>query len=376
MSLVLLCVTGLFLRSMERASSIAIGFRSHGILMMSVDPRVHGHTAQRTTQFLTELRQRVADLPGVISAVCTDSVPLSGGNRSDAFHVEGRPSTGSDPGVELYMVTSGYFETMGIPRITGRDFAQEAASAPKVAIVNQAFVERIFGGENPVGRRVTGGGVTYEVIGVVKNIKSRFLGEDLRPVLFRSLEQSTGSDPAFLGYTLLVRTSGNYAALERSVRQVIHTLDPTMAIYNEATMEEHLRDALFLPRLAGTLFGVFGFVGLLLAAVGLYGAMSYSVSRRTREIGIRMALGAQTGEVQHLIIRQGMMLAFIAMVLGLAAALAVAKLFAAFLYGVRPYDLVTFTTVPLFLTSVTFLACWIPSRRAARVNPLTALHYE
>ena len=164
--------------------------------------------------------------------------------------------------------------------------------------------------------------------------------------------------------------------MERSVRQVIHTLDPTMAIYNEATMEEHLRDALFLPRLAGTLFGVFGFVGLLLAAVGLYGVMSYSVSRRTREIGIRMALGAQTGGVQRLIIRQGMLLALVAMALGLVAALGVAKLFAAFLYGVRPYDVVTFTAVPLFLASVTFLACWIPSRRAARVSPLTALHYE
>jgi len=376
MSLVLLCATGLFLRSMERASDIDIGFRSRGILMMSVDPRVHGYSAQRTTQFLTELRQRVAGLPGVISAVCTDSVPLSGGNRSDAFHVEGRPSTNSDPDVELYMVTSGYFETMGIPRIAGRDFAGEAASAPKVAIVNQAFVGRIFGGEDPIGRRVTGGGVTYEVIGVVKNIKSRTLGEDLRPVLFRSLEQSTGSDPAFLGYSLLVRTAGNYAAMERLVRHEIHTLDPTMAIFNEATMEEHLRDALFLPRLAGTLFGVFGIVGLLLAALGLYGVMSYSVSRRTREIGIRMALGAQTGGVQRLIIRQGMRLALIAMVLGLAAALAVAKLFAAFLYGVRPHDLVTFTAVPLFLTIVTFLACWIPSRRAARVDPLTALRYE
>ena len=376
MSLVLLCATGLFLHSMERASGIDIGFRSRGILMMSVDPRVHGYTAERTTQFLTQLRERVAGLPGVISAACTDSVPLSGGNRSDSFHAEGRPSTGPDPGVELYMATSGYLETMGIPRIAGRDFAGEAANAPKVAIVNQVFVDRIFRGEDPIGRRVTGAGVTYEVIGVVKNIKSRFLGEDIRPVLFRSLEQSTGSDPAFLGYTLVVRTAGNDAAMERSVRQVIHTLDPTMAIYNEATMEEHLRDALFLPRLAGTLFGLFGFIGLLLAAVGLYGVMSYSVSRRTREIGIRMALGAQTGEVQHLIIRQGMLLALIAMVLGLAAALAAAKLFAAFLYGVRPYDLVTFTAVPLFLTTVTFLACWIPARRAARVNPLTALHYE
>jgi ABC-type antimicrobial peptide transport system permease subunit len=162
----------------------------------------------------------------------------------------------------------------------------------------------------------------------------------------------------------------------RTVRQEIHALDPSMAIFNEATMEEHLRDALFLPRLASTLFGIFGFIGLLLAAVGLYGVMSYSVSRRTREIGIRIALGSQIAGVQRLIIRQGMLLAMIAVALGLAVALAVAKFFNAFLYGVQPHDLLTFTVVPLFLIAVTFVACWLPSLRAAKVDPLKALHYD
>jgi putative ABC transport system permease protein len=376
MSLVLLSATGLFLRSMQSAATIDIGFRSRGILIMSVDPRVHGYSAERTNQFLSQLRQRVATLPGVISAVATDSAPLSGGNRSDGFQVEGAPPAQSDNITELYMATPGYFETMGIPRISGRDFAVEPANGPKVAIVNQAFVQQVFVGANPIGRRVNGGGVTYEIIGVVANIKSRTLGEDTRPVLFRSLEQNTGSDPAFLGYSLLVRTAGNYAATERAVRQEIHSLDPSMAIFNEATMEQHLRDALFLPRLAGTLFGIFGFVGVLLAAVGLYGVMSYSVNRRTREIGIRMALGAQLGAIQRLIVGQGMVLAMIAVGLGLIAALAVAKLFNSFLYGVQPHDLLTFTLVPAFLISVTLLACWIPSRRAARVHPLTALRHD
>ena len=374
-SLVLLSVTGLFLRSMQHASSISIGFRSRGILMLSVDPRVHGYSPERTNQFLAELRQRVSTLPGVISAVCTDSVPLSGGHRSDGFQVAGSPSPDYNI-TDLYMVTSGYFDTMGIPRISGRDFAAEPANGPKVAIVNQVFVDRIFSGQNPLGRQVNGGGASYEIVGVVNNIKSRTLGEDTRPVLFRSLEQSTGTDPAFLGYALLVRTAGDYASMERAVRQEIHLLDPSMAVFNEATMEEHLRDALFLPRLAGTLFGIFGFVGLLLAAVGLYGVMSYSVSRRTREIGIRLALGAQIGGVQRLIIRQGMLLATIAVALGLTVALAVAKLFNAFLYGVQPHDLLTFTVVPAFLILVTFVACWLPSRRASRVDPLKALHYD
>src|ERR1017187_7229569 len=231
-------------------------------------------TCWRLAQFLTELRHRVAAVPGVASAACTDIVPLSMGGRSDAFYVEGRPNSGGPgPVVELYMASPGYFETLGIPRIAGRDFANETPTGPKVAMVDEAFVERLFKNENPIGRRVTGGGVTYTIVGIVKNIKSRTLGEELRPVLFRSLAQSIGGDPSFLGYSLLVRWAGSRAALAPAVRREIHSLDPTLAIFNAETMEEHLRDALFLPRLAGTLFGIFGVVGLLLAAVGLYGVM-------------------------------------------------------------------------------------------------------
>ena len=376
MSLVLLCATGLFLRSLRSATGIDIGFRSRGILTMSVDPRVHGYTAGRTAQFLTELRRRVTALPGVASAACTDVVPLSEGGRRDEFQVEGRPiPAGPALGVDLYMASPGYFETLGIPRLGGRDFANETASGSKVAVVNEEFVRRLFKDENAIGRRVTGGGATYEIIGIVGNIKSRTLGEPLRPVLFRSLAQSIAGDPSFLGYSVVVRIAGAPAALAPAVRREIHSLDPTLAIFNAETMEEHLRDALFLPRLAGTLFGVFGVVGLLLAAVGLYGVMSYSVSQRTREIGIRMALGAQTGEVRRLVVRQGMLLTLVALALGLAAAWAVAQFSASFLYGVQPHDLYTFTGVPLFLAGIAFLACWIPSRRAAMVDPLTALRH-
>ncbi|MGA2120273.1 MAG: ABC transporter permease, partial [Bryobacteraceae bacterium] len=361
MSLVLLCATGLFLRSLESASTMEIGFRPRGILTMSVDPRVHGYTAAHTTQFLNELRRRVAALPGVVSAACTDGMPLSGGHRSDGLVVEGRPNTGGPaPTVELYMASPGYFDTLGIPRIAGRDFGNESPVGPIAAIVTEEFVRRLFKNENPIGQRVTGGGATYQIVGVVKDIMSRTVGEDVRPVLFRSLEQSVAGDPSFVGYSVVVRAAGSPAALAGAVRREIHSLDPTLAVYNTETMEEHLRSALFLPRLAGTLFGVFGAVGLVLAAVGLYGVMSYSVSRRTREIGIRMALGAQAGQVRRLVVRQGMLLTLIAMGLGLAAAWAVARFSASFLYGVRPHDLVTFTGVPLFLAVVAFLACWIP----------------
>jgi predicted permease len=375
MSIVLLSATGLFLRSLEHASTIDIGFRSRDMLMVSVDPRVHGYSPERTTQFLDQLRDRTAAIPGVISASVTDSMPLSGGHRSDMMSAERRPKQ-SAPVVEMYMAAPGYFETLGIPLIAGHGFAHESPGSPRVAVINKVLAEQLFPGENPIGQRVRDGDDLYEVIGVVGNIKSRFIGEDTRPVLFRSLAQSTASDPAFLGYTLIVHSKRDTAGLLADIRREIHSLDASMAVYNVETIEDHLRSALFLPRLAGTLFGVFGFIGLVLATVGLYGVMSYTVSRRTREIGIRIALGAQLAAIQRLILRQGMLLTLIALVLGLPLALAVAKLFNSFLYGVRPHDVLTFTIVPVFLATVALTACWIPARRAAKVNPQTTLRYE
>jgi predicted permease len=380
MSLVLLCATALFLRSLENASQIKIGFRSNGILMMTVDPRLNGYSPTRITQFLNELQRRAASLPGVASATYTDSVPLSGGHRSDGFHVEGQASTAADPVVDLYMIGPDYFKTMGTARVAGRDFGNETPTGPRVAIVNEAFAQRLFKNEHPIGKRVNNGSRTYQIIGVVKNIKSRFLGEDFRPVLYRSLAQDIDEDPSFTGYSVVVRSSRDLGrdsgALASAVRGQIRALDRTLAIFNIETMHEHLRDAFFLPRLAGTLFGVFGFLGLSLTAVGLYGVMNYWVSRRTREIGIRVALGAPIGSIQWLIIRQGMALTLAALVPGLAAAWAVSKLFTSVLYGVSPHDLATFGLVPLFLTGVALLSCWIPSRRAATSEPLAALRHE
>jgi predicted permease len=274
------------------------------------------------------------------------------------------------------MVTPGYFEVLGIPWLAGRDFGAEAPDGPRMAVVNKVFADRVFGSANPIGQHVTGGSWTYQIIGVVGNVKSRTIGEDQRPVLYRLLSQSLADDPSLFGYTLLVRTPGNAADVARSVRRQIHLLDPAMAIYNEETLEEHVRTAYFLPRLAATLFGVFGGIGLVLAAIGLYGVMSYVVSRRTREIGIRMALGAQHGTVERLVLRQGMALALIAVVLGWPAAWMLAKLATSFLYGVQPHDALTFTLVPPFLAAVALVACWIPARRAASIDPMQALRSE
>ena len=377
MSMVLLCVTGLFLRSLQSAANIDIGFQSHNLLLMSVDPGVHGYTPDRTVEFLSQLLQRAAVLPGVRSAVVTDVAPLNGGHRSDGFQAVGASGNDkSNDSTELYMVTPGYFETIGTPRIIGSDFGSETATGPSVAVVNQAFVKSIFGNENPIGQSVFGGGVTYRIIGVVGNIKSRTLGEDVRPVLYRSLKQTVASNPSFLGYTLIVHTSGNTAAVAESVRREIHALDSAMAIYNEGTMEEHVRTAYFLPRLAAMLFGTFGLIGLVLAGVGLYGVMSYSVSRRTREIGIRMALGAQAGTVERLVLRQGLVLTLIAIALGWPAAWMLARMASSFLYGIQPHDALTFALVPPFLAVIALTACYVPARRAASVEPMQALRTE
>jgi len=376
MSVVLLCVTGLFLRSLESASGIDIGFRSQNLLIMSVDPRLHSYSPERTAAFLNQLRERAEALPGVESAAVTDFAPLSMGGRSDGLSVVGSSDSEDGTSTDLYVASPGFFETIGIPRIAGNDFSNETATEPKVGIVNEAFVNRVLKGKNPIGVLVTGGGVNYRIIGVVGNIKSRSVGEETRPVLYRSMVQNVGSDPSFLGYTLVVHTASNPAGVAEAVRRQIHALDPAMAVFNEQTMEEHVRNAFFLPRLAAALFGTFGFIGLALALIGLYGVMSYAVSRRTREIGIRMALGAQPGTVERLVVRQGMVLTLIAVALGWPAAWMLAKMASSFLYGIQPHDALTFAAVPPFFAVVALAACYLPARRAASIDPMQALRTE
>lgn len=376
MSLVLLCVTGLCLRSLRSASSIDIGFRSSGVLVMSIDPRLDGYAPERTVQFLGELQRRVSVVPGVASAAVTDALPLSGGHRSEGFQVVGKTPLDPTPTVELYMASPGYLDTLGIHLLNGRDFSNESAISRRVAIVNQVFADTFFPHVNPLGQSVSGGGITYEIIGVTNNIKSRFLGEDLRPVLFRSLPQTIANDPSFEGYTVLARTASDSVSVAASVRSVIRDMDPTLAVFNEQTMEHHIREAFFLPRLAGTLFAVFGTVGLLLAAIGLYGVMNHSVTLRFREIAIRMALGAQASSVLRHFLRRGLQLTAIALAIGLPAAFVIARLFNSILYGIKPNDAMTFISIPLFLACVALLASYIPARRATKLDPVVVLRYE
>jgi len=377
LSAVLLCATVLFLRSLGSASRIDVGFRTRGMLMMSLDPMEHGYDKARAYQFLDQLRARVGQMPGVSSAAVVDFAPLSMDGTNDGVSAKGVPKLhDKDPVADFYMVSPGYFDTMGIARLAGRDFAEESLTGQKVAVINQALAQSLFGRMNPVGQTVSSDNGTFEVVGVVANAKSRYIGTENAPVLYRSLQQGLGGSRSDSGYTLLVHTTGDSASVADAVRQQIHSMDPTLAVFNATTVEGTLHDALFLPRLSGTLFGVFGIAGLLLAGVGLYGVMSYSVSRRTREIGIRLALGATRSGLQGLIVKQGMWLAGIAVVIGVPLALMVARVARSFLYGIEPYDAVTFATVPVFLGLVAMLACWVPARRAAKVEPMVALRYE
>jgi predicted permease len=375
--LVLLCTTGLFLRSLRKTAEVDPGFRTRGVLMMSIDPVHNGYTGQQTPLLLKRLGDRTAAVPGVNSVAWTDHVPLSLYGQTTEFHTAARePHAGHDPLAEIYQVSSGYFETIGIPWIAGRDFNTVDPGAPKQAVVNEAFARAIFGAGRAVGEQVTNEKTTYEIVGVVKDAKSQTLSEADEPILYRSLQQNIGLAAPTFGFSLLVRYEGNAAELRTSVRNEIHTVDPQLAIFNEKTIEEHLGDAQILPRVSAAMFAFFGLAGLLLAAVGLYGVMSYSVSSRTSEIGIRLALGATRSGVERLIVRQGVLLSCISMGIGLPLAWAASKVVAGVLYGIAPHDWVTFTMVPVFLASVALLACWIPARRAATVEPQTALRHE
>jgi predicted permease len=376
LSTVLLCAAGLFLHSLRKAALMDAGFRSRGLVMVSIDPQLHRYVPERTVVLLRSIRERMTALPGVMSATVTDGVPLSMGHRSDGFSAPGRPKPQGGNGVEMYMVAPDYFETMGIARLSGRGIGDENPDASRVAVVNEELVRRFFQGESPLGQSIKDGDILFTVVGVVKDTKSRTIGEDQRAVMYRSISQSIAKDPSGDGYTVMVRYEGDASALTAAMQREVHAVDPGLAVFNVKTIEEHMEQALFLPRFVSILFVVFGVSGVVLAAIGLYGVMSYTVSRRTKEIGVRMAMGARAGQVQAMVVEGGMKLALIAVLLGVPLALAAAKLAGSLLYGVKPWDVTTFTLVPLLLVCVALVACWVPSRRASRVDPMEALRID
>ena len=376
LSLVLLATAGLFLRSLGHASALDIGFKPANILMMTVDPKIHNYSHDRTVQFLSQLRERVSALPGVRSVSYVDTLPLSIGGTSYDFKVDaanGHPQQSAN--TDVYSVGSGYFETMGIPLLRGRDFQRQNGDEHSV-IINETMAARLFPKQDPIGGILREEKKAYTVIGVARNSKSRTLGEGPVNAAYLSLEAAPEKVFSFFGISIMVKTSSNPGRAARAVRDQISGLDPTMAIFNTETMQEHVNKSLLLPRISALLLGIFGTVGLTLAAIGLYGVMSYSVRRRTREIGIRMALGARPGAVLKMVLAQGLVLTGIGLVIGLGIAVGLGRFTASLLYGISGTDLPTFIAVNAVLLAVALIATVVPAFRAARVQPTTALRHE
>ncbi|HLY43356.1 MAG TPA: ABC transporter permease [Terracidiphilus sp.] len=376
LSLVLLATAGLFLRSLGNASSIDIGFNTGNLLMMTIDPKLQSYSHDKTVQFLSQVRERVSALPGVRSVSFVGVVPLSIGSSNNSYdvdEVQGHPKQSVN--ADTNSVGSGYFKTMGIPLLRGRDFVP-SSDDQHTAIINETMASHLFPGQDPIGRVIRQDKDEYTVIGVTRNSKLRTIGERPLDAIFMFLNAAPEKANSFFGTTLLVKTTVTPEAMEHSVRQQIGALDPNMAVFNIQTMQQHVDKSLLLPRISALLLGIFGTVGLTLAAIGLYGVMSYSVRSRTREIGIRMALGAKPQRVLRMVLRQGLILTGIGLAIGLAIALIVGRFAASVLYGTSGSDLLTFAVVSVVLVTTAAVAVLIPALRAARVEPTVALRYE
>jgi putative ABC transport system permease protein len=383
LSLVLLIGAGLMIKSFWRLMQVDPGFNPENALTAVVSLPVAKYAeTERQIAFFQQAVERVGNLPGVEAAGVTTDIPLFGGS-STGFDVGGRPPypPGQRPMVEFRSVSPGYFRAMGIPLLRGRAFTeQDRADAPGVVIVNETLARRYFPGEDPVGKRLGLSAPTdwREIVGVARDARNFGLDEEVRPEAYMPYTQSTpgylsGSVSAMI---LVARTASDPQGLGASVKREVQALDSAQPVYNVKTMEQYMADSTARRRFNMLLLAIFAGVALVLAVVGLYGVMSYTVLQRTHEIGIRMALGARRGDVLRMIVGQGLILALVGAALGLAAAFALTRVIRGMLYGVGSTDPATFIAVTALLLIVSLLSCLIPARRATKVDPLIALRYE
>lgn len=373
LALMLLAGAGLMLKTLFRLQRVPSGFNPRGVLAMdiSLDDTKHPAGDPRTL-FLRQIIQRLEALPGVEAAGTATTLPMSGATDA-SVRAENQPDQESFYVATDYDFVSGSFNrAMGIPLVRGRDFTERdnATNAPRAALINVALANRVFPNENPVGQRLRFWGEPWEVVGVVGDVRHRGLERELKEHLYLPQAFSPWSG------SLVVRTKVPPLTLAETMRKEILKLDPDQPISNVRTLEQIVANSAGQRRLMFVLLSLFAVTAALLAGIGLYGVMAYSVNRRTREIGIRMALGARRGEVLHLVIRQGMRLAIMGVALGLIGALALTRVLAHLLFGVSPKDPITLAAVALLLGAVALLACWLPARRAARVDPMVALRCE
>jgi predicted permease len=380
LSLVLVIGGGLFLRSLQRSQVVDPGFKNRDLLVATLMLELHGYSEPAGRVFFKQLEQRVAALPGVQSVSLASHIPLGLENRMTGIAVSGydAPANGDAMQVGYNIVGPKYFETLGIQLLQGRDFNDsDDPKKPRVVIVNETMAQRFWPGQDPIGRTLrmadeTGPkGPEMQVIGVVKNGKYRSLSETPQPFMHMPFQQNY--EPLM---SLLVRGPGAPQNMIVPVQREVQAIDPNLPFFEVKTLDEHLSIALLPQRIAAVLLGVFSLFALLLTSVGLYGVVSYTVRRRTREIGIRIALGAQRSHIIRLVVRQGMLLAFIGILIGLAAAFGLTRFVSGMLYEVGATDAVTFGGSALLLTLVTLAASLIPARKATRVDPMTSLRAE
>jgi putative ABC transport system permease protein len=388
-AVVLLAGAGLMLRSFQKLENVNPGFDPSGVLTMRVDlpmdPGAANENVQpdevlkndKTGPFFNELLQRLRTLPGVEYAGAVSELPLSGMNNDTWFTIEGRPplKPSDRPNADQRRATPDYFKAMSIPLLKGRYFTDaDNRTAAKVLIINQALADKFFPSQDPIGQHLVvdfGFPFHAEIIGVVGNVRHRSLASKPRQELYASYLQGIGSR-----MNIVVRTRSNPMSLAGAVKRQVEALNRDVPVFAIHTMDDLVSDSVGRPRFRAVLLGAFAALALLLAAAGIYGIMSYSVTQRTHELGVRVALGAGWWDVMSLVVGRGLLLALTGVAAGLAAALALARLIASMLYDVAPSDPASFVTVSLVLLAVAFLANYIPARRAAQVDPVVALRDE
>jgi predicted permease len=373
LSLLLLVSAGLFIRSFRAQQNFDVGFNAKNVLLATYDLYPNGYSETRGIAFDQQVLERVRSLPGVRSASLANWTPLGFSNDSDTFVPEGYvPGPHEVPSAGVNTVSPGYFATTQIPILRGRDFSSsDSAASQKVVIVNDALANRYWGNQDAVGKRIRIDGGWATIVGVVRTSEYYDLGEKPQPFLYLPLYQFYSSSAI-----LHVRTASAPLALAASVADAIHHLNGDLPIYDVSTLELRTRTASFVQHMAGTFVGAAGVLALILAAVGIYGLLSYSTRQRTHEIGIRMALGAQPRDVLRLILKQGLRLTGAGLALGVVASLGLARLMSSLLFGVGASDPLTYIAVAVLMTSAALCACYIPARRAMRVDPMVPLRHQ